>query len=260
MEGIAGYSDLRPLGRGDGMAIFQATPPDGLGVNGPVVLTVLDEAVERHHQITEELQRLASVASPYLVRLVDAGHVEGRVFFAVEDLPRGTLAEPAGELERAGVLKVLADVARGAEALHEVGLAHRAIAPAGVVLHDEGAKLGVIGVSHLVHPGMTVASGASLASVECTDPAVIRGGPAGRPSDIWSLGATLHHALGGRSLYGGPAASDLGTAVHRHLTTRPRVAEGIDPRLAGIVAACTALDPRDRPPTALDVAERLEAL
>jgi len=263
MEAIADYTDLRPHGQGDAGTFYLATPPARLGLAGPVVLKVLDVALEpeRLRRVTQELQLFAAVDSPYLVRLLDAGHEDGRFFYAVEHLSRGSLAEPEGELEEPGILKVVADAARGAHALHQEGIAHRAISPAKIVLHDEGGKLADLELARFINPGMTVTSVAPVASVEYTDPAIIRGERAGRSSDIWSLGVTLHWAVSGRSVYGEelPAGNLLG-AVRRILSARPEVAENVRPDVATIVLGCLALDPDDRPPTALAVAELVEEL
>lgn len=263
MEAIADYIGLRPYGHGEKGALYLATPPARLGLPGPVVLKVLDAALEpeRLRRVTQELQLFAAVDSPYLVRLLDAGHEDGRFFYAIEHLGRGTLAEPAGELERSGTLKVVADAARGAHALHEAGIAHRAISPSKIVLHDEGAKLADLELARFINPGMTVTSVAPVASVEYTDPAIVRGERAGRATDIWSLGVTLHRAVSGRSVHGDDLpAGDLLGAVRRILSTRPAVADGVEPAVANIVMACLAVDPDDRPQTALAVAELVEDL
>ena len=172
-----GLRVLGNYGSGGEGTFYLAEPPARLGVPGPVVLKVLDVALEpeRLRRVTQELQLFAAVDSPYLVRLLDAGHEDGRFFYAVEHLGRGTLAEPAGELERDGTLKVVADAARGAHALHEEGIAHRAISPATIILHDEGGKLADLELARFINPGMTVTSVAPVASVEYTDPAIIRG-------------------------------------------------------------------------------------
>jgi serine/threonine protein kinase len=262
MEAIADYTDLRSGGGGLGEALL-AAPPARLGLTGPVVLRVLDVGLDPEGlgAVAEVLQRFAGVGSPHLVRLFEAGHQEGRLFYSVEHLDRGTLAEPGGELERSGVLTVVADAARGAHALHEAGIAHRDISPLTIVLHDEGGKLAEPDLARLLEPGVTVRSGAPAVSVECTDPAVVRGEQPGRASDIWSLGATLHRAVSGHGVYGQDVGDgDLLSMVRRVLTTRPAVAPGLDPAVAEIVAACLAPDPDERPPTALAVAERLEGL
>jgi len=264
MEAIAGYSDLRPHGERAGTTSWLATPPGRVGgAGGPVVLTAFEPTLEPEavRRVVEELRFVAAVSSPHVLRLVEVGEEEGRAFYAAEHLSGGTLDVPAGELGREGILKVVADAARGAHALHEAGVAHGGISPATIALHEEGAKLGVPALDHLVRPGLTVAAGTSVTSVECADPGLVRGGPPGRPADIWSLGATLHGAISGRSLYGEELpAGDLFGAVLRLLSERPVVADGVEPDVAALVRACVALDPGDRPPTALAVAEWLEEL
>jgi len=263
MEAIAGYTDLRPHGQAPGRTSWLATPPGRLRAGGPVVLTTFEPVLEpdRLALVVEELHVAAAVSSPQVLRILDVGDQHGQLFYATEHLAGGTLDDPAGELERAGILKVVADAARGAHALHEAGLAHGAISPATIVLHDDGAKLGVPSLDHLLRPGMTVAAGALVTSTECADPAIVRGGPAGRTSDIWSLGVTLHRAISGRSPYGEERApGDLFGAVVRLLSDRPVVADGVEPDVAGLVTACLAVDPGDRPSTALAVAEWLEEL
>jgi serine/threonine protein kinase len=234
-----------------------------VGIEGPVLLKVLDGPLDPDllRLVTEEVQALAAVGSPHVVRLLDAGQVGGRFFYATEHLPRGTLAEPEGELERSGILKVVADAARGAHALHEAGIPHGAISPDTIVLHDGGAKLAEPPLGRLLTPGMTVSAGSTVASVECIDPAVIRGDRPDRACDVWSLGVTLHRAISGRSAHGEELPDgNLTGAVRRILTARPAVANAVDPDVAAIVRACVALDPGDRPHTALAIAEWLEAL
>ncbi len=262
MEAIADYTGLRPHGS-DGTAFVVATPPDRLGVPGPVILSVVGGPLDDRQlgRLTEELQRVAAVSSPFLVRVLEVGHLDGGLIYAVEHLSMGTLAEPDGELEPSGTLKVVADAARGAHALHEAGIAHSAISPATIALHEEGAKLGVPDLGRIAHPGRTVAAGASVDAVECWDPDVLRGGRPGRASDVWSLGATLHRAVTGRSLYGEELPADgLAEAVHRLLSARPVLAEGLDPALAAVVARCLAADPDERPRNASSVARRLDEL
>jgi serine/threonine protein kinase len=263
MEAIADYTGLRPLAHGEPGLSYLAEPPARLGVAGPVVLAVVGTTLEpeRLREVADELRLVAGIDSPFVLRLLDVGDDGGRAFYAVEDLDRGTLADPAGELERSGTLKVVADAARGAHALHEAGIAHGAISPRAVILHDEGAKLGDLGLARFAGPGMTVTSATPAATVECTDPAVVRGEPPGRASDIWSLGLTLHGAVTGRSAYAGEVADgDLQAVVLRVLSSRPVLAEGLDPAVASIVTACLQPDPDDRPQTALAVAELVEDL
>jgi serine/threonine protein kinase len=124
-----------------------------------------------------------------------------------------------------------------------------------------GAKLSDLGLAHVVSPGMTVTSIGRIDPIEFLDPGILahRERPS-RASDIWSLGVTLHHALTGKGIYGDLPEDDPLFAIRAVLGQRP----AIDPQLAAaereIVSQCLAHDPRDRPATALEVADALDRI
>ena len=146
---------------------------------------------------TRELRLFASVKSPFLVALYDAGQEGGRFFYAAEYLPLGSLASPAKPLDRGQTLRAVADAARAAHVLHEAGIAHRSIKPANILITETGGKLSDLGLAQVLAPGMTVTGMGPIGSVEYIDPAILSGERAGRPSDLWSLGVTLHRAITG---------------------------------------------------------------
>jgi len=245
-------------------AVYLADPPARLEAPSPVIVRVFTSDVldERHQRIVEQLHRFATVESPHLAVLLDAGKERDRFYFVVESPPLGTLADPARPLSSEEVLRAVAQAARGAHALHEAGLAHRDICPARIMLHEDGARLGELDLARFVEAGITVTSSASAGAIEFLDPAIIRGERSSRSSDIWSLGATLHRALTGKSIYGEELPpTDLVNAVRRVLSTETAVDSSISPAAAGdVVRACLAPLAADRPPTALAVAEQIEAL
>ena len=190
-----------------------------------------------------------------------AGSDSGRLWYSMEYHAGGTLADPVRELSTAEKLKAVADAARGAHALHEAGIAHRDIRPANVLLGLDHAVLADLELARFLTPGQTVTSTAPVGDLEYTDPALVRGDRASRASDIWSLGLTLHRALSDTTCYPGltPEAGTL-PAVRRILSGGPEISTRLDPAVAELVRACVAPDPADRPPTALVLAEEIEAL
>jgi len=113
-----------------------------------------------------------------------------------------------------------------------------------------------LGLSHALTPGLTVTGLGSAASVECVDPAVIRGEPPSRASDVYSLGATLHRALSETGLYGQLPTNATLVAMRRVLSRKPVISTSLDPRTRAVIAAAISPDPSRRPPTALKLAER----
>src|SRR5581483_2365582 len=109
------------------------------------------------------------------------------------------------------------DAAAGAHAMHQSGLAHGSIDGRSVLLADRG---GVLAPPPLDLPLGVAARFTTGAVLETVDPDLICGELPSRCSDIWSLGATAHVALGGAPLYEGVREDEPVTAVQRVLFAR----------------------------------------
>jgi serine/threonine protein kinase len=263
VQGIADYRFVRPLGEGAHGSFFLAVPPARLGLAAEhVAVKVLvgstdEETVRR---TTRELRAFASAASPYLVTLYDAGQQDGRFFYAMEHFPLGSLGAPAVTLTRAQVLTAVAQAARAAHALHEVGVVHRSIKPENILLHADGARLSDLGLAQALAPGQTVTGLGPIGTVEYLEPGLLLGQRGSRASDIWSLGITLHRALTGTGVYGQLSQTDPLLAVRTVLSSKPVLSTALEARDAELIAHALAAEAADRPATAQALAEALEAL
>ena len=258
---IADYEPVEQLGTGNHGQVWTARPPQRLGADAPIVVVkvynrIVDEA--EYGRVADELRVYAAARSPHLVTLYEVGRHGDRLFLAMEHFPKGSLHHGRTAMSAREVVKAIIDAARGAHDLHEAGIVHREIKPANVMLTDGGAKLGDLGLSHVVSPGQTV-TGVGVSSVETMEPGIVRGEKATRGSDIWSLGAALHQALTGRSVFGEIPDSSL-IAVLRHvMTTPPQLAEAeVRPEHLAIIKRCLDPDRMNRYPTALALAQDLE--
>jgi serine/threonine protein kinase len=263
MRQIADYQLTELLGQGASGSYYTARPPARLNLDVEwVAVKVLDRDAtdDDFRRFANELKIFASVESSYLVGLHDAGHQDGRLYYATEYFPLGSLDQPAVTLSVDDMLRAVADAARGAHALHEVGVAHRDIKPGNILLVEDGARLADLGLAQVLDPGLTITGTGPLGPLEYMPPAIARGQTAGRATDIWALGAVLHHALTGMSVYGDiPTNSVLGAL--RHITdTPPQVDDSLEPAQAVIVEQCLAVHAEDRPLTAEQLAEDIEAL
>lgn len=263
MSRIADYQTLEPLGNGSHGQVHKAVPPERLGL-GPemVALKVFDRATDaaEYGRVVEEVKVYAAGARecPQLAPMYDVGRHGERLYLAMAYYPHGSLVSRAQGLTKREVIGIVADAARGAHALHESGLVHREIKPANVFLTDDGGVLADLGLAHVVSPGQTV-SGLGVSSLETMEPGLVRGETAARASDIWSLGATLHWALTGLSVFTDMPDSSL-IAVLRHImTATPTIVEGGIPEdVREILARCLAPDRMERYGTAEALAEDLD--
>ncbi len=265
MDGIADYTFIRPLGEGNHGRYYLATPPARLGLDtASVVVKVVagQTTSETFARATRELKAFAAVRSPYLVRLFDAGQQAGTFFYAMEWLERGSLAEPTGELTKDAARKAVADVARAAHALHESGIVHQDIAPENVLLTADGGRLADLGLAKVLQPGVTVTSigSRSIGAVEFVDPAMLAGGQPSRLTDVYSLGMTLHRALAGKGMFGDIPADQPMMAMRAVLAGSPKVDPALGPEETTLIKACVDPDLANRPRTAGEVVERIDAL
>ncbi len=261
--GIADYRFVRHLGAGNHGVFYLANRPDRLHIDAEfVAVKVLSgsNSQDTFRRATRELAAFAAVRSPYLVTLYDAGQQGDDLYYSMEYLPAGSLADAIGSVPPNQVLAAVADAARAAHALHEAGIAHNDIKPGNVLLHDGHAKLSDLGLSQLLAPGMTMTGLGSTGSVEYLDPAVIRGELPGRATDIFALGSTLHRALTGTGLYGDLPTDNTMLAMRRVLSHAPEISPNLPPGVREVIAS--AIDPNQaaRPATAADLAAGIDAL
>jgi len=258
---IADYALVRRLERANNGEFYLARTPQRLGIDAEFVMVkVLDSGTpeETFRRATRELRAFAAVESPYLVSLHDAGQDGHRLFYSMEYLPLGSLANPRVELAPDRVVAAVAGAARAAHALHEHGIAHRDIQPVNVLLTEDGGKLGDLGLAQVFTPDYTVTGFGNLGAVEYMDPLVLHGAQPSRASDIWALGTTLHRALVGVGVFGALPPDEPLVAIRKVISSEPAVSDDLSPALRSVIETCLQREPADRYATAADVAAALE--
>lgn len=261
--GIADYRFVRHLGAGNHGVFYLAYRPERLPIDAEfVAVKVLSGSNSRDtfRRATRELAAFAAVRSPYLVTLYDAGQQGDDLYYSMEYLPAGSLADAIGSIPPGQVLTAVADAARAAHALHDAGIVHNDIKPGNIMLHDGHAKLSDLGLSQLLAPGLTITGLGSTGSIEYLDPAVIRGEMPGRATDIFALGATLHRALTGTGLYGELPTNNTMVAMRRVLSHAPEISPSLPPAVREVIASAISPDQAGRPGTAADLAASIDAL
>ncbi len=183
------------IGRGGFATVFRATH-EGLGIDRAV--KVLDqqyvEDTQIRHLFSLEAKRVATLHSPRVVQVHDAGESDSGAWIASELMTGGTVAD-ALRAERqftaAEVRTIGACVAEVLAEAHAASILHRDVKPANVFLTTDGAKLGDFGVAIDItgqaHASTVVGTLSYMAPEQ-------DGGEATDRSDIYGLGALLFEA------------------------------------------------------------------
>jgi serine/threonine protein kinase len=261
--GIADYQFVSKLGAGNHGVFYLANRPDRLRIDADLVAVKVltgSNSQDTFRRATRELAAFAAVRSPYLVILYDAGQQGDDLYYSMEYLPAGSLANAPDSVRPKQRLTAVADAARAADALHEAGIAHNDIKPGNVMLHDSGAKLSDLGLSQLLSPGLTITGLGSAGSVEYLDPAIIRGELPSRSTDIFALGATLHRTLTGVGLYGELPKDNTMVAMRRVLGHPPEISQNLPADVREVISSAIDPDPMARPNTAGELADRIDVI
>jgi len=250
------------LGKGEMGATYKALEK-GLGrfVAVKVMRSSLVRDKKRADDFFAEARAVASLEHPNAVRLYSVGQEKGQPYIVME-LIKGqamdkafSASEPMDE-DRA--LAIAIGVARGLKAAEEIGLVHGDVKPANIMLDENdtpklvdfgiakfggarGGEDGIIGTPYYVAP-----EAVRKEAVDC------RG-------DMYSLGATLYHALTGSPPFPGTSMEEvlharLERPAPNLLDARPE----IHPKTAAVVARMLAADPGDRHATYAELLEDLQ--
>jgi len=265
----AAYRVQQELGGGGMSRVFVA---EDTRLGRRVVIKVLppDLALEmRVDRFNREIQLSASLQHPHIVPLLAAGGEQDLLYYTmplVEGEALRTRLSRDGELPVRDAVRILKDVADALAYAHARGVVHRDIKPDNVLLSGHHAVVADFGVAKAVsqakaESGLT-SVGVTLGTPAYMAPEQAAGDPnIDARADIYAFGAMAYEMLTGRVPFAGMAPHQM-LAAH---VTEPVVPitdhrPSLPPALAQLVMACLAKNPADRPQSADDLLQTLEAI
>lgn len=205
---------------------------------------------EEAARLEQEARVTASVNHPNVVQVYSSGSAHGQIYLVMEMVNHGSLDDLMAQHPRVPEAQVLAtgiQVARGLQAAHERGLIHRDVKPANILFSDaQTAKIGDFGLA--VSAGQKAEARNEIwGTPYYVAPERLNNEPEDFRSDIYSLGATLFHALAGRPPMEGETTS---AAALRQLKSHPpdlrKIAPDVSADTARIVNRMLAPKPEHR--------------
>ncbi|MGE5291088.1 MAG: protein kinase domain-containing protein [Micromonosporaceae bacterium] len=248
-----------PIGRGGMGTVWRALDTVlGREVAVKVLVLQLDDGPDTRARFRREARVLARLSHPRLGGIHDYGEEHGRAFTVMEYITGETLQN---RLARLGCLpapeaaEIAAQVAEGLHAAHKVGVIHRDVKPANIILGEQGVKLVDFGIALGAEDDRLTATGTLIGSATYVAPERGTGGPATPASDIYSLGVVLYQMLAGTPPFTG---SDPVKLVAAHAGDPvPPLPPDVPDGLAHCCVRALAKDPVRRPPSALAFASML---
>jgi serine/threonine protein kinase len=152
-------------------------------------------------RLEQEARATAAINDPHVVQVFSSGTDHGQFYLVMELVDFGSLDDlmaQHGRLLEAEILETGLQVAKGLKAAHEKGLIHRDIKPGNILFGSEhAAKIGDFGLA--VAAGQNAESQNEIwGTPYYVAPERLNNEPEDFRSDIYSLGATLYHAIAGR--------------------------------------------------------------
>jgi hypothetical protein len=161
-----------------------------------------------------------------------------------------------GALEPAETARIGLAVVGALEAAHAVGIVHRDVKPANVLLGPHGRViLTDFGIAHIQGEESLTTTGEFVGSLEFIAPERMSGRGAGPASDLWSLGVLLYAAVEGWSPFRRTTVESTLAAILTDEPPEPKQAGPLGPLIVRLLAKDA-----ERRPGAVEAARALEAV
>jgi len=218
-----------------------------------------------------EIQLAAQLQHPHIVPLLSAGEAEGLPYFIMPFVSGESLRTRIareGEFPVSDALRILRDVVSALGYAHSTGVVHRDVKPENVLLSGGVAVVTDFGVAKAVSvsagSGVTglTSLGVALGTPTYMAPEQATASPhTDHRADIYALGVVAYEMLTGFPPFTGRSAQAMLSA---HVVEEPEPLErrrpSVPPMLAGLVRACLAKRPAERPQNAAELMHVLDAI
>jgi WD40 repeat protein/tRNA A-37 threonylcarbamoyl transferase component Bud32 len=268
---FAGYEIVRELGRGGMGVVYLAKQrsPKRLVALKLIRMDRLAHMSERQRKkwltrFREEGEKAARIDDERVATVFEVGTSEGRQFYSMRYVAGRNLAEVLAKkpLENKTAAKLLEQVARVVQVIHDQGVLHRDLKPHNILVDAQGriyvTDFGLAKSSEttesLTSTGEVLGSVHYMSPEQAEDPGRVTGS-----TDVYGLGATLYALLTGRPPFEG---STLPEIIHKVKYRDPvpprRVNPDVDLDLNVITLKCLEKEPDRRIKSADELADALQ--
>ena len=221
--------------------------------------------------LLREARNAAALKHPNICTIHTVAESEGHVFIAMEYVEGTPLSDciGSGGMPVESVLRYGAQIADALAHAHERGIVHRDLKSANVMITPEGRiKVLDFGVARRVTPedhtgtaaiqSTITEPGGMPGTVPYMAPEVLKGEPADRRSDLWSLGVLLFEMASGQLPFPGQTDYELTARIIND--PPPALPLRVPAGLRAVILHCLSKEPAERYQRAGEVRAALETL
>ncbi|WP_043656482.1 serine/threonine-protein kinase [Nocardia thailandica] len=252
---FAGYRVERRLGAGGMGEVYLARHPRLPRHDALKILSVRHAGDAGFRAgFLREAEVAVRLQHPNVVAVRDRGEHDGRLWIAMQYVGGGDVAaliRRAGAVPVERAVRIIAEAAEGLDEIHRVGLQHRDVKPANLLLAEEPGQPDRVLVTDfgIARPAEAAADGDGgfTATLAYAAPEVVNGDRVDHRADVYSLGCTLYQLLTGTVPF--PRSSPAAVMyAHLHEDAAPpsRANDAVPAAVDAVVARALAKDPADR--------------
>lgn len=265
---LGGYRILEIMGAGGMGIVYKAEDPK---LERLVAIKAMKPAIASSRsakgRFLREAKATAAIDHHNIVQIYQVGEDRNVPFIAMQYLQGESLQHRLareGKLNQRDVLRIGQEVAAGLQAAHDTGLIHRDIKPDNIWIDEKTgwAKILDFGLvrSASDDAGLTH-SGTVLGTPRYMAPEQAMGEEVDHRSDLFSLGSVLYHLATGRPAFSGSNLTATLIAVSQaDPEDVTEVSPDLHPDLARLIMRLLSKEKADRPQSATEVAESLQAI
>lgn len=269
---LGGYQILGELGKGGMGIVYRARQKNtdrlvALKVIRPDRLTGISSSSKKKaiERFQNEARAAAKIEHDHLVTVYEVGEADGCHYFSMRYVEGTSLSEVLrdGPVQNRQAAEWLEPICRAVHAAHEQHVLHRDLKPHNIMLDRQTGKTLVadFGLAHLAENDTALTqTGDAMGTPPYMPPEQFRDAAhVEATADIYSLGATLYHLLGGRPPF--QAARSVET-MRQVMSVDPislrRLNPEIDRDLETIAMKCLSKEPARRYESAEALADELK--
>ena len=209
-----------------------------------------------------EARHTAALSHPGIANVFDYGEIGDRAYLVMECVagePLSSMLAREGRLPVDRTLDLVGQAALALQAAHDVGVVHRDVKPANLLIRPDGVvKVTDFGIARAVDAAPVTQTGLVVGTAAYLSPEQAAGKPVTPASDIYSLGVVAYECLAGHRPFAGDSAVGIAMA---HINDAPApLPKDVPPIAADFVMQALEKNPARRQSSAGDFGRTALAL